>query len=286
VLVAVLAKSGLRTVDAPSVMLAMVISSAITVALVFITAKRLEPLRLRQARPSYESREWWLAAPPLMLITGLDVFVSRAGVLVLGWTHHIRDAGIFALALNVAMLVGLSRIAVAIMFSPTAADLHARGDRKALQQLFARATLLSTGGAIAVAVPMMVVVEPFLSYFGEGYTAGAPIARVLILGYVFVALCGPQQNLLTMTGNEWAAASAMIAGAVFNIIACALGVAVYGPIGAAVGVALALSIWSVAMAVFIGKRLKILPGLVFVLLSIRPSVGGSEQWNWLLRAGK
>lgn len=286
VLVAILAKSGLRTVDAPSVMLAVVISSAITVGLVFITARGLEPPRLRQVQPSYESREWWFAVPPLMLITGLDVFVSRAGVLVLGWTHHIRDAGVFALALNVAMLVGLSRIAVAIMFSPTAADLHARGDRKGLQQLFARATLLSAGGAIAVAVPMMVAVEPFLSYFGEGYTAGAPIARVLILGYVFVALCGPQQNLLTMTGNEWAAASTMIAGAVFNIIACAVGVAVYGSIGAAVGVALALSIWSVAMAVYIGKRLKIMPGLVFVLFSIRPSAGGGEQWNWLLKAGK
>ncbi|TPK83960.1 MULTISPECIES: oligosaccharide flippase family protein [unclassified Mesorhizobium] len=286
VLVAMMAKLGLRAVHAPEVMLAVLISSAATVGLVFITAAKFEPPGLRQARPSYEAREWWLAVPPLMLITGLDVFVSRAGVLVLGWTNHIREAGIFALALNVAMLVGLSRIAVATMFSPTAADLHARGDRKGLQQLFARATLLSAGGAIAVAIPMMVIVEPFLSYFGEGYTAGTPIARVLILGYIFVALCGPQQNLLAMTGNEWAAATTMIAGAVANIIACALGVAIYGPIGAAVGVALALGIWSVAMAIYIGKRLKILPGLVFVLLSIRPGAIGGQQWNWFLRVGK
>ncbi|UVK51336.1 oligosaccharide flippase family protein [Mesorhizobium sp. AR02] len=285
-LVALLAKSGLRTVDAPSVTLAVVVSSAFTVGLVFITARRFEPAGLRQAQPSYASREWWFAVPPLMLITGLDVFVSRAGVLVLGWTNHIREAGVFALALNVAMLVGLSRIAVATMFSPTAADLFARGDRKGLQQLFARATLLSAGGAIVVAIPMMVIVEPFLSYFGEGYIAGAPIARVLILGYVFVALCGPQQNLLTMTGNEWAAATTMIAGAVANIIACAAGVAIYGPIGAAVGVALALSIWSVAMAIFIGKRLKIMPGLVFALLSIKASAIDAHQWNWFLRASK
>ncbi len=286
VLVALLAKSGLRTVDAPSVTLAVVISSAITVGLVFITARKLEPPGLRQAKPTYASREWWFAVPPLMLITGLDVFVSRAGVLVLGWTNHIREAGIFALALNIAMLVGLSRIAVATMFSPTAADLYARGDRKGLQQLFARATLLSAIGAIVVAIPMMVIAEPFLSFFGEGYAAGAPIARVLILGYVFVALCGPQQNLLTMTGNEWAAATTMIAGAVANIVACAAGVAIYGPIGAAVGVALALSIWSVAMAVYIGKRLKIMPGLVFALLSIRPSAFDAHQWNWFLRASK
>ena len=106
------------------------------------------------------------------------------------------------------------------------------------------------------------------------------------MGYVFVALCGPQQNLLAMTGNEWAAATTMIAGAAANVIACAVGVEIYGPIGAAVGVALALAIWNVAMAVYIGKRLKMLPGLVSALLSIRPSAIGGLQWNWLLRAGK
>jgi O-antigen/teichoic acid export membrane protein len=250
---------------------------------VFIAAARFQPPGLRQAGTSFASREWWFAVPPLMLITGLDVFVSRAGVLVLGWTHHIREAGIFALALNVAMLVGLSRIAVATMFSPTAADFHARGDRRALQKLFARATVLSFGGAIAVAIPLLVILEPFLSYFGEGFTAGAPIARVLIIGYLFVALCGPQQNLLTMTGHEWAAAITMIAGAVANIVACALGVAIYGPIGAAVGVALALAIWNVAMAIYIGKRLKILPGLVLALQSLKQSAVGSRQWHWFLR---
>ena len=36
----------------------------------------------------------------------------------------------------------------------------------------------------------------------------------------------------------------------------------------------------------IGKRLKMLPGLVSALLSIRPSAIGGLQWNWLLRAGK
>ncbi len=281
VLVAIAAVSGLRAVDAPMVMLAALLSSAITVGLVFATAARLEPPGLRQAGTSYASKEWWLAVPPLMLITGLDVFVSRAGVMVLGWIGHIREAGIFALALNVALLVGLSRIAVGTMFSPTAADLHARGDRIALQKLFARATMLSFGGGIAVAIPLLVIVEPFLSFFGEGFAAGAPIARVLILGYVFVALCGPQQNLLTMTGNEWDAATTMIAGAVANIIACALGVALYGLIGAAVGVALALAIWNVAMAIYIRKRLKILPGLVFALQSLRETTIMSRHWYWL-----
>lgn len=255
----------LRAVDAPSVMLAVVISSAITVVLVFMMSAKLQPPGFSHVRPSYAPREWWSAIPPLMLITGLDVFVSRAGVMVLGWGNHIHEAGVFALALNVALLVGLSRIAVGTMFSPTAADFHARGERMALQNLFARATILSSVGALAVAIPLLVIVEAFLRFFGEGFAAGAPIARVLILGYLFVGLCGPQQNLLTMTGNEWAAAKTMVAGAVANAIACVIGVALNGLMGAAVGVALALTVWNVGMAIYIYKRLKILPGLVSAL---------------------
>ncbi|ANN61368.1 exopolysaccharide biosynthesis protein [Mesorhizobium loti NZP2037] len=281
VLVGLAAVAGLRE-DASLVMLAVLASSGMTVGLVFVTAAKLRPSGLRRAKTSYAAKEWWPAVPPLMLITGLDVFVSRAGVMVLGWTNHIREAGIFALALNVAMLVGLSRTAVVTMFSPTAADLYARGDREGLQRLFSRATMLSSGGAIAVAVPLLVIVEPFLSYFGEGFAAGTSIARVLILGYVFVALCGPQQSLLTMTGNEWAAATTMIVGALTNIIACVLGVALYGPVGAAVGVALALAIWNVGMSIYIGKRLEILPGLVFALQSLRQRAVGSRQWHSLL----
>lgn len=273
VLVAIAALSRLRQVDAPTVMLAVVISSAITVVLVFMTSARLQPPGFDQMKPSYASKEWWSAVPPLMLITGLDVFISRAGVMVLGWMDHIREAGIFALALNVALLVGLSRIAVGTMFSPTAADLYARGDHLGLQKLFARAAMLSFAGGLAVAIPLLVIVEPFLRFFGEGFAAGAPIARVLILGYVFVALCGPQQNLLTMTGNEWAAATTMIAGAAANIIGCAVGVGLYGLVGAAMGVTLALVIWNVGMAVYISRRLKILPGLVFALRLLKGNGG-------------
>ena len=145
VLLGVAALSGSWALNAPLVMQAVLASSGITVALVFIMATRFQPPGLRQTPPGNASREWWSAVPPIMLMAGLDVFISRAGVMVLGWTGHIRDAGIFALGVNVALLVGLSLVAVGMMFSPTAATLHARGDRKGLQQLFSRAAVLASG---------------------------------------------------------------------------------------------------------------------------------------------
>jgi O-antigen/teichoic acid export membrane protein len=281
-LLGVAALSGAWTMNAPLVMQAVLTSSGVTVGLVFIMATRFQPPGLRHAEPADASKDWWAVVPPIMLMAGLDVFINRAGVMVLGWTGHIRDAGIFALGLNVALLVGLSLVAVSTMFSPTAATLYARGDRKALQALFSRATLLSAAGAIAMALPLLVIVRPLLSWFGEDFGTGAPIARVLMLGYVFVAVCGPQLNLLTMTGNEWAAAITMIVGAAIGVIGCAAGIEIYGSLGAAVGLALALVVWNVAMAIYIRKRLKIIPGLIFALMSLKARPLASHQRYWFL----
>ncbi|MGX8012867.1 lipopolysaccharide biosynthesis protein [Mesorhizobium sp. ORM8.1] len=281
-LLAIAALSGSWTLNAPLVMQAVLTSSAVTVGLVFILAMRFQPPGLRQAEPADASKDWWSAVPPIMLMAGLDVFINRAGVMVLGWTGHIRDAGIFALGLNVALLVGLSLVAVSTMFSPAAATLYARNDRKGLQDLFSRAALLSSGAAIAMAIPLLVIVRPLLSWFGEDFGSGAPIARVLMLGYVFVALCGPQLNLLTMTGNEWAAAVTMIMGAAIGVIGCVIGIEIYGPLGAAIGLALALLVWNVAMAVYIRKRLKITPGLIHALMSLKARTVETHQRYWFL----
>ncbi|RWM21415.1 MAG: exopolysaccharide biosynthesis protein [Mesorhizobium sp.] len=284
-LLGVAAFFGSWTLDAPLVMQAVLASSGITVGLVFIMAVKFQPPGLRHTQPSDASQEWWAAVPPIMLMAGLDVFISRAGVMVLGWTGHIRDAGIFALGLNVALLVSLALVAVCVMFSPAAAALHTRGDRKGLQQLFSRAAILSSSGAIAMAVPLIVIVKPLMNWFGDDFSTGAPIARALILGYVFVALCGPQLNLLTMTGHEWAAAVAMIVGAAAGIIGCAAGIELYGPLGAAIGLALSLVVWNVAMAIYISKRLKIMPALIFALMSFRTGAvdGRDRQRYWFLR---
>jgi O-antigen/teichoic acid export membrane protein len=263
--------------DAPLAMVAVIASSAATVALVLATAMRLRPAGLRDAQSAYAARQWWPAVPPIMLIAGVDVFISRTGVVLLGWSGQIREAGIFALGLNVALLVGLSRFAVGTMFSPAAADLHSRKDHEALQRLFSRATVLCFGGAVAVAIPLLLVTAPLLRWFGDEFASGAAVARILIAGYALTALFGPQQNLLTMTGHEWAAAMTMVFGAAANIVACAAGMVLGGTIGAATGVTLALLAWNLAMAIFIRKQMQILPGLIIAALATRP---GQPKVRW------
>jgi O-antigen/teichoic acid export membrane protein len=261
---------GKWTLDATLVMGIVLASSIVTLALVLVLGWRAWPSEL-STNAARSTEEWWSTVPPIMLIVGIDVLLTRTGVMVLGWVGNVHDAGVFALALNIALLVGLSRVAVSTMFSPSAAALYERGDTHGLQQLYSRSTLLCFTGALAIAVPLMIIIDPLLGWFGGDFMIGGPIARILILGYVATAFCGPQQNLLMMTGNEWTAARSMVVAAIANILACAVGITMYGTVGAAIGIAFAQVIWNIAMAIYIRNRLHIVPGIFHAVRLLRPA---------------
>jgi O-antigen/teichoic acid export membrane protein len=251
--------------DAVLVMTALLISSAATVGMVCVFMRRLWPAALRGIGASYAPRYWLATVFPIMIMTAVDTLMNRTGVMLLGWSGNVRDAGIFAVGFNVAMLLLLPRVAVSTVFAPKIADLHARGDRHGLQDLFARASTLSFVGTIMLAVPLLIVLEPLLRWFGHDFVGAAHLARILMIGQIFAAAAGPHQNLLTMTGHERAAAVVMVATAVANLVACAIGVALFGVIGAAVACTAGIILWNVATAVCIYRRLGLIPGLAIAI---------------------
>jgi O-antigen/teichoic acid export membrane protein len=205
---------------------------------------------------------------------GVEVLMSRAGVILLGWTGDTRAAGIFALGLNIALLLVLPRLAVGTFFSPAVSRLHAQQNQAALQSLFARATVLSLVGTMALALPLLLLTGPLLRLFGDDFAATAPIAQILVVGQILAAATGPQLNLLTMTGHERVAAAILVVGAIINIVACAISIAFFGAIGAAVATAATNVAWNAAMAIYIYKRVNMIAGLFFAFREFRrPAVG-------------
>jgi O-antigen/teichoic acid export membrane protein/thymidylate kinase len=255
--------------DATMVLSALLISSAVTAGLLGWSILKLWPPQLRSAELAYAPGDWWHFAFPVMIMMGVDVLMSRAGVILLGWAGETHAAGIFALGLNLALFLVLPRVAVGTFFSPNVSKLHAHRNAKALQSLFARATVLSLTGTMTLALPLLLLTEPLLRFFGDDFVATAPIARILIAGQIFAAATGPQQNLLIMTGHERAAATLIVIGAIMNVFGCAIGIALYGAMGAAVATAATNVIWNAAMAIYISKRLNMTAGLLFEYSSTR-----------------
>lgn len=267
---------GVQPINAVTVLFALMAASFVTLAILAVSLRTLWPEQLSSVPSAYAPHDWWYLAVPVMVMIGMEIPMSRAGVILLGWSGDNHAAGVFALGLNLAMFLVLPRIAVGTFFSPNVSKLHAHHNEAGLQSLFARATVLSLTGTAVLAIPLLVLIRPVLQFFGDEFVATAPIAQILIAGQIFAAATGPQQNLLTMTGHERAAAVIMVVGAALNILACAIGIAFFGAIGAAIATAATNVIWNAGMAIYIYRHVKVTAGLLFAIVEFRRSVAATS----------
>ncbi|AZO41489.1 exopolysaccharide biosynthesis protein [Mesorhizobium sp. M7D.F.Ca.US.005.01.1.1] len=258
--------------DATAVMWMLLISSATAAFITGVSVWRLWPAGLSAAPPTYAFKDWWPSLLPIMIMTFVDVLMNRTAVVLLGKIGFIKGAGIFGVGSNISLLLTLPRVAVSTAFAPAISRLFARKDLTGLQALFARATILSFAGGVALALPLLVLTEPVLRAFGGEFTSGALIARILIVGQLFAAAVGPQQQLLTMTGHERAAAILMSVAALVNVLGCIVGIALNGAVGAAIVTSATAVFLSVCQAIYIRSRLGIHPGLIWAIRHVREAV--------------
>ncbi len=258
--------------DATAVMWMLLVSSAVAAFMTGVAIWRQWPAGLSGAPPTYAFQDWWPSLLPIMIMTFVDVLMNRTAVVLLGKVGFIKGAGIFAVGSNIALLLTLPRVAVSTSFAPAISRLFARKDLTGLQALFARATILSSAGGVALALPLLVFTEPVLHAFGGEFTSGALIARILIVGQLFAAAVGPQQQILTMTGHERAAAILMSVAAIINVPGCIVGIVWHGAVGAAIVTTATLVFLSVCQAVYIHVRLGIQPGLIWAIRHVREAV--------------
>lgn len=252
-------------VDASWAMLATLASSATGLLLVSIAAGSRWPRSLDAVQPEYAARTWRRAALPLVLIAVAEAGMNRTGVVLFGWLGFTKEAGIYALVFNIASLALLPRMAVNALFAPMVAELFVRNDRAALQALMNKGTLWTLLGAMAISVPLLLLAEQMLGWFGGAFLPGAPALRILLVGQVMVAASGSQLCLMTMTRHEQATAAILILCAIGNGIVTACLIGPFGLAGAALASTAMLIVCNGAMLVFTWQRLELTPSIFTVL---------------------
>jgi O-antigen/teichoic acid export membrane protein len=252
------------TLNAPFVMVATLISSALGFVCAGLAMRRRRPRAIDNILPVYDAAAWRRAAIPLVILGATEALLNRTGVILLGWIADTKSAGIYSLVFNIALVVTLPRIAVNTLFAPVISDLYARGDRETMQLLITRTTSWTFCAGICIAAALFLLANPLLAWFGPGYEAGVPALRILLISQVMAASAGSQLYVMTMTGHERGAAMLLAFCALVNAGASALLVGMFGLTGAAIGTAVSLVIWNVAMALFLWRRLNLLPGVLAV----------------------
>jgi O-antigen/teichoic acid export membrane protein len=264
-LIALLAVAGLGlgwTLNAPFVMLATLISSALGLVCAGVAMRNRRPRAVDNILPAYDAAVWRRAAIPLLILGATEALLNRTGVIMLGWIADTKNAGIYSLAFNIALVVTLPRIAVNTLFAPMISDLHTRRDKETMQLLITRTSSWTFCAGICIAAALFVLADPLLSWFGAGYDAGVPALRILLVSQVLAASAGSQLYVMTMTGHERGAAVLLACCAMVNAGASAVLVGMFGLTGAAIGTAVSLVVWNVAMAFFLWRRLNLLSGVL------------------------
>lgn len=257
-----LASAGLGwRIGARGAMAASVLGAVAGLGIVGIASRRFRPSAANGVAPAYDAPAWRRTTVPLMVIGVAEVLLNRTGVMLLGWMVDTRDAGIYALAFNIAFLIALPRTAVNALLAPAISELFVRGNLAALRAIVAKAASWTVAGATCIALPLLALAEPLLGLFGRSFAAGAPALRILVIGQLASAAAGSPLQLMTMTGRERSAAVQLICTVLVNGALAAALVGALGPTGAALSATAALIGWNAAMALSIWRHLRFLPGV-------------------------
>ena len=181
--------------------------------------------------------------------------MNRTGVVLFGWLGYTKEAGTYALAFNIASLALLPRMAVNALFAPMIAEFFARDDRVALQTLMNKGALWTSLGAAAIALPLLLLAEPMLGWFGHDFLPGCtrathPVDRPGHGGCHWLPAFP-----MTMTGHEQAAAALLIFCAISNIAMTVFLITIFGLVGAAIANIMIMLLWNSAMMLFIWRKM-------------------------------
>jgi O-antigen/teichoic acid export membrane protein len=116
-------------------------------------------------------------------------------------SHYLGDSpevSVYAAAIRIAQALVLFLTAVSYMFSPFVADLHERGERDRLNDLFKQITRWTLAGTIPLLLLFLIAPPAVLALFGESYDAGTSWLRVLLIGQAVNVSVGAAGFILIM----------------------------------------------------------------------------------------
>jgi O-antigen/teichoic acid export membrane protein len=220
--------------------LAQVVSAAIVLFLLFAATWKLTPSAARHfahKAQRIESEVLWFSAA-VFGVNLLEFLLAQADKIMLGIFLDVRQVGIYAVAGALVAFVPVALQSVNQIFSPTIADLHARGDRLLLGRLYQTLTKWIIGLTLPMAFVMMADAKPLMRMFGPAFEAGWMVLILGTLGQLINAGVGSVGFLLLMSGNQRRLIRVQAIMTVFVIIATAALVRPFGIVGVALATAL------------------------------------------------
>jgi O-antigen/teichoic acid export membrane protein len=147
---------------------------------------------------------------------------------------------VYAASVRVSQALVLFLTAVSYMFSPFVADLHERGERQRLNDLFKSITRWTLALTVPLLLLFMIAPGPVLRLFGSDYDAGTAWLRILLIGQAVNVSVGAAGFILIMVGRTTWDLAVYASSFVLDLAMALLLVPHLGPKGAAIAQATTL----------------------------------------------
>ena len=119
---------------------------------------------------------------------------------VLAALEQGTDVDAYAAAARVSQVLLLFLTSLNLVFSPFAADLHARGHRERLDELFKRSTRWALAATLPLLIVLFVAAGDVLHAFSPRFEVGEGALRILLVGQAANVATGSVGFILIMTG--------------------------------------------------------------------------------------
>jgi len=203
----------------------------------------------------YEVMTWIRTSLPIFLVDSFFILLTYVDILVLQAFVGPADVAVYYAATKTLVLISFVYFAVAAASAHRFSEYHVAGESEKLARFVGDTIRWTFWPSLALAIGLLIVGEPLLSLFGQGFSEGYPLIFVLVIGLLARASVGPSERLLNMVGQQRACAMIYACAFATNLALCLVLIPRLGLIGAAASTATAVVVESTLLFVVTKRRL-------------------------------
>jgi len=237
-----------------------VVSTVIVTLLFCIYAWKKIPALVPAAKASWSGKELIFFSFPLFGNTVIALLMVSAGTLLLGYLNTAEQVAQYGVSMTLGRLLEMPLAALAFIYLPIATKLHNGEGISEVKELYLSSTkwimLVSLSGFLCFQLEAEFIIGLL---FGEAYQSSANVLRILSIGYFMHVAFGPNGVTLLALGARKAIFYSSGIAALINISLGLLLMKEYGAIGAAIAIAVALTVSNLFISFNLYKKTGIHP---------------------------
>lgn len=188
-----------------------------------------------------------------VLKTAFPMFISGSVYLVMSWTDTLMvggfmdDAhlGVYRFAFKMATLITFAQFAVNSIAAPMISEFSTQKNIAGLRSIIHQISWINLGMSFPIFIVFFIFPDWVLrTAVGESFLEGVLSLRILAVGQLVNALCGPVMNTLNMSGYEKDSQRIMLWTAAINAVLNFILIPKIGITGAAVSTTISMILWN------------------------------------------